>query len=283
MLPARFELHRPESLAEVFDLIETHGDDATVLAGGTELLITLKTRVLRYDHVIDLKRVPGLSEVVLKDGFLSIGALATHHQLANHPLVLEHFPVYARLSEHVANIRVRVAGTLGGNLCFAESHADPPAMLCALGARLRLASKDGERYLPMEDFIIDEFMTERGDDELLLAVEIPLLPTGARAAYHGFGHLERPAASVAAVALPAAKGWEWRFWVGAACGRPTRMEALEQAVNGLDAEAALAQVAEQVAAVVEQLDVHDDIHGGEDYKRHLITVMAQRAAKECMQ
>lgn len=283
MLPARFRLHRPQSMAEAFALMAQHGDDAAFYAGGTELLIAMKSRVLRYPEIIDIKRIPGMDEVVLRpDGTLSIGALATHHRLANHPLVREHFPAYAELSGNVANIRVRAAGTLGGNLCFAEPHADPPALLCALGATLVLAGSEGERRVAMEDFILGEFTTERRDDELLAAIEVPPMPAGARAAYRSFGHMERPAAGVAALAVPAATGWDWRFWVGAACSRPSRLPALERTMAGLDGEAALAAIGEASCAAAAELEVHDDMHGAADYKRHLITVLAHRAAKACL-
>jgi carbon-monoxide dehydrogenase medium subunit len=280
MLPARFELHRPESVAAALALLAEHGDDAAFYAGGTELLIALKARVLRYAHVVDLKRIAalrGISEGA--DGTLIIGALATHHQLAQHPLIRERLPAYAELSNNVANIRVRVSGTLGGNLCFAEPHADPPALLCALQARVRLAGTGGERVVDMQDFILGEFTTARADGELLLAIEIPALPAGARAAYRASGHLERPAAGVAAVALP--KG-EWRFWAGAVSGRPTRLESLEQAAAGLHGRDAIAAIERAAPAAANALEAHDDMHGGADYKRHLVTVLARRAAEACL-
>src|SRR5690606_6631640 len=116
------------------------------------------------------------------------------HQLATHPIIRRRLPGYAELCGNVANIRVRVTGTLGGNLCFAEPHADGPAMLCALRARVVLLGKNGERSIPVSEFILGEFTTARADGELLLGVEIPALPAGSRQAYFACGHLERPAA-----------------------------------------------------------------------------------------
>jgi carbon-monoxide dehydrogenase medium subunit len=263
MLPARFELHRPESVAEALALLSEFGEDATFYAGGTELLVALKARVLRYGHVVDIKRIGALHGIsVREDGTLVIGALATHHQLANHPLVRERFPAYAALSADVANIRVRVAGTLGGNLCFAEPHADPPALLCALNARVVLAGSGGERTVPMAEFILGEFTTARADGELLVRVEIPRMPDGATAAYRAFGHLERPAVGVAA--MRAGNG-RWQFWVGAISAHPTLLECAP----------------EEVAEAAAQIDADDDLHGSAEYKRHLVGVLARRAAKAC--
>ena len=263
MLPARFELHRPTRIEDALALLAEHGDDATYYAGGTEILVAMKARVLRYGHVVDLKRIDALRGIrVLDDGTLVIGALATHHEIARHALVRERHPAYAELSADIANIRVRVAGTLGGNLCFAEPHADPPALLCALDARVVLVGPDGERSVPMREFILGEFTTARADGELLVRVEIPPLAPGAKAAYRAFGQLERPAVGVAAVREP---GGRVRFWVGAIAGQP----------------AALDCTPEEAGAAAEALEAHDDLHGSADYKRHLVGVLARRAAEAC--
>ena len=264
MLPPRFELHRPESLDHALELLERYGEDASPYAGGTELLIAMKARVLRYAHIVDLKRVRELGGIApTRDGGISIGALTTHHQLATSTLVREKLPAYAALSEHVANIRVRVMGTLGGNLCFAEPHADPPPLLCALRAQAVLAGPGGWRKVPITEFIQGEFTTARAAGELLVRIEVPPLGAGDRAAYRSFGQLERPAAGVAAVRRGRD---EWEFWVGAATPRPML----------------LACAPDDVSDAASSLEAHDDLHGSAEYKRHLVGVLAQRAAQACL-
>lgn len=96
MRPARFELHRPSSLEDALAFKAVYGDESTFHAGGTELLVALKARVLHYDHVIDLKQVPELRRIHLReDGTLVIGALSTHHAIARDPLVQRLLPGYA--------------------------------------------------------------------------------------------------------------------------------------------------------------------------------------------
>jgi carbon-monoxide dehydrogenase medium subunit len=280
MLPARFELHRPDSLGTALALLAEYGDDASPYAGGTELLIAMKARVVRFAHIVDIKRIAALRGVAARaDGGLSIGALCTHHELAHDPLVRERLPAYARLSANIANIRVRVAGTLGGNLCFAEPHADPPALLCALGAEVVLARPQGERRLPLQDFILGELSTARTDQELLVRIEVPGQPAGACTAYRAFGHLERPAVGVAAVAVPDGKGYAWRFFAGSICGRPTALTLLEQAMAGQPVAEALDSLDRNAQTAVEQIEAYDDLRGGADYKRHLVTVLARRSAR----
>jgi len=286
MRPARFALHRPTSLREALALKAEFGDAATFHAGGTELLVALKARVLQYDHVIDIKQVQELRDIrLLDDGTLSIGSLSTHHVIANDPLVRQLIPGYAHLSEHVANIRVRVAGTLGGVLCFAEPHADAPTMLCALDARIALASTTGRRDISAREFHVGEFATAREDDELLVSIDVPRQLPGDKSAYRPFGHTERPAVGVAAVWSP--QGLQrLRLWVGAIVTVPVPLLEAEEAAERLPPDASFEDVWQALESVItaeaEKIDAHDDLHGGAEYKRHLVTVLAQRALKECL-
>lgn len=281
-----FELLRPTSLEDALAYKAVYGDEAAFHAGGTELLVALKAHVLRYEYIIDLKQVPELRGIRhTTDGTLVIGALATHHAIANDPLVRTMVPGYAELSENVANIRVRMAGTLGGVLCFAEPHADAPTMLCALNAQLVLIGQEGERRLPVREFQLGEFTTARRDDEVLVAIEIPAQEEGTTSAYRCFGHTERPAVGVAAVW--SRKGVQrLSLWTGAITGTPLQLVRTEQAAIALSGESDLASAWTMLEPVLRQeageIDAHDDLHGGGDYKRHLVTEMAHRALEACM-
>jgi carbon-monoxide dehydrogenase medium subunit len=287
MHPSRFILHQPASVQEVLALKQRYGDSATFYSGGTELLIALKARVLHYEHVIDIKRVPELGSVRLYEdrGILSIGARCTHHTLANDPIVREHLPGYAELSEQVANIRVRVAGSLGGVLCFGEPHADAPTMLCALDAQLVLAGAGGERRIASRDFHLGEFSTAREEDELLLAIEVPRQSRGTRSAYRCFRQTERPAVGVAA-AWSTDGPQRLSLWAGAIGSAPIRLAQAENAAGQVPRDLSRQEVWETIrpalAAEAESIEAYDDLHGSADYKRHLVTVLAQRAIDACL-
>lgn len=280
MLLPRFALHRPRTVGEAVALLGRHGDDATIYAGGTELLLAMKLRVLRYGHLVDIKTIPELAQVALAGGELTIGALATHHALARHPLLLRHLPAYAALSAAVANVRVRVAGTLGGNLCFAEPHADPPALLAALGARVCLEGPDGVREIPVGEFVLGAFDTARRGDEVLTRIAVPVAPR--RVAYERFAHLERPAAGVAAVLAltPDGRAIETAsVWVGAVGPRPAPAPAVGERVAGVPLTALEEVLPEAARRGAEACAVDEDVHGGEDYKRHLVRVLIERAIR----
>lgn len=276
MLPRRFTHHRPGSLAEALSLLAQYGDDATLIAGGTELVIALKARVLHYQHLIDIKQLAELKGVRRTDDAIVIGALTTHFELANDRIVEESLPGYAALSNNVANIRVRVAGTLGGNLSFAEPHADPPAMLAALGAKLTLAGPGGIRSIDAGDFIQSEFVTCREADEILTEIAIPASAARGSFFYEKCGHLERPAVGIAAGFIGEPTAGQWRLWAGAISGHPVRLASLEGELQAATLDGIADILPRASTAAAEALEASDDLHGGADYKRHLAGVLIRR-------
>jgi aerobic carbon-monoxide dehydrogenase medium subunit len=267
MLPSDFELHRPTTVEEAAGLRAELGDAAALYAGGTELLLAMKLGVLDYEHLIDVKRIDALRGIERRDGELRIGALVTHRELETLP----ELPALAELERNVANVRVRSAGTLAGNLAFAEPHADPPALLVALNARVVLANGEGRRELTLEDFLVGAYETELGEDELIEAVIVPL---GAKAAYRKFQVLERPAVGVAAVGTVRDGVFDGAPVVvaGAVDERPVRIPTDE--LDGMAVSEGLEILA---AAAAEAVEPVDDLSGSEEYKRHLTGVLAKRA------
>src|SRR5438093_3839755 len=196
----RFDVHRATSVADAVSLRQRFGKDAAIYAGGTELLLAMKMGVARWPHLIDVKPIVSLAEISATKDTLRIGATATHWDIERNPLVAKALPALVQLEANVANVRVRAAGTLAGNLAFGEPHADPPSLLIALGARVVLEGASGSRLLPVADFITGMYETAPATDEIIVAIEIPLPARDVRVAYVKFQILERPSVGVAAVA-----------------------------------------------------------------------------------
>ena len=167
-----FQLHEPATVAEAVSLLAQLADDASVYAGGTELLLAMKEGLLSYGHLVNIKAIPDLDGVSYDSsaGVLAIGATATHRALERSPLVGEQFPLIADAERRVANVRVRNVGTLGGNLCFAEPHSDPGVFLLLHDAWVELSGPGGERVQSLEDFILGPYETTREPDELLTRI-----------------------------------------------------------------------------------------------------------------
>jgi len=161
-------------------MLAEFGEKGRLYAGGTELLLAMKHDLLRYEHLVDVKTVPGLDKIEAKNSSLHIGGTVTHRVIENSPLVRERLPVMAEMARQIANVRVRATGTLGGNICFAEPHSDPATLLLALGAKARVQGRNGERTLAMNEILVGAYETALAADEILTAIEIPLLAKTAR-------------------------------------------------------------------------------------------------------
>jgi carbon-monoxide dehydrogenase medium subunit len=278
----RFALARPASVSEAIATFADAGGDAAWYAGGTELLQVMKMGLARFGTLIDLKRLPELRGIAVDpDGALVVGAGMTHREIEHSPIVQRELPGLVGLEADVANVRVRNQGTIGGNLCFAEPHSDPAAFLLACDARLQLQGSTGARWLPIEAFFVEPFVTAREADEILVSIAIPGRALGEGRAYEKAKFRERPAVSIAVRvrvggdAIAAAE-----VAVGSMTEVPLRVPAAGAALVGAPVEpAALAEAMAAGATALAELDATDDLDGGPDYKRHLAGVLFGRATR----
>ena len=278
MMPLRrFSMYQPKSIAEASEMLAEFGEKGRLYAGGTELLLAMKHDLLRYEHLVDVKTIPGLNKIESKDGALFIGGTATHRAIERSPLVQQHVPVLAQMEKNVANVRVRASGTLGGNLCFAEPHSDPATLLLALGAKAHLQAKSKRRTVAMDKLITGSYETSLASDELLEAIEIPILTTNQRAAYLKYQLKERPTLGLALVLdIDGENIKQANVVVGSVSAVPTQTEKANRLLLGPKAQVE-GQLAEAAEALAQAADPVDDLEGGADYKRHLIGVFLKRA------
>lgn len=274
----RFRLEEPESVAEVSELLGRFGDSAKIYAGGTELLLAMKEGLVRYERLINVKRIAGLNEIVAEDGAIKIGALCTHRQLETSPLLRQRLPALVKLEQNVANVRVRQVGTIGGNLCFAEPHADPGTLLLALGAKLKAKTASAEREIEAEDFFVDAYETSLKEDEILTEISIPVPGPNSRNAYLKFGYLERPSVGVAFVCNDNGGTLSGvRIAVGCAGPAPLRVREAEGLLEGKDKEEAAHNLAQAGAVAGRAAKAISDLHGSQEYKEHIVGVLLKRA------
>jgi aerobic carbon-monoxide dehydrogenase medium subunit len=270
-------MHQPKTVAEASQMLGEFGETGRLYAGGTELLLAMKHDLLRYEHLIDVKTIPGLNKIELKNDTLSIGGTATHRAIEQSPLVKQNLPVLAQMEKNVANVRVRASGTLGGNLCFAEPHADPATLLLALGAKAHLQTKSARRTVTIDQLITGSYETSLANDELLEGIEIPLPSKSQRVAYLKYQLKERPTLGLALVLdidgdnIKGAKAV-----VGSVSAVPTQSEKTNRLLAGTKAQVEK-QLAEAADALAQAADPVDDLEGGADYKSHLIGVFLKRA------
>ncbi len=285
MMPLRrFAIHRPADLRDAAEMLDHYGENGSLYAGGTELLLAMRHDLLRYEHLIDIKAVAGLDGVERRDGSLHIGAATTHRAIERSAVVRESLPVMAEMAANVANVRVRATGTLGGNLCFAEPHSDPATLLLALGGTARAQGKGGERTLSMDGLLAGAYENSLTQDEVLTGVDVPLPGTTQRTAYLKFQVHERPLLGLALMLDLNEDGSEIRAArcaVGCVSPTPCRSETAESLISG-PADSVEQRLQEAADTLAGEAALTDDREGSAEYKRHLIGVLLRRAAKQCL-
>jgi carbon-monoxide dehydrogenase medium subunit len=276
----RFRLEEPESVSEVSELLAQFGESAKVYAGGTELLLAMKEGLVQYERLINIKTVDGLNEVIPDNGTIRIGALCTHHQLETSPLVKQKLAALARLEQNVANVRVRQVGTLGGNLCFAEPHADPGILLMALGATMVAEKSTSKREIAAEEFFVDAYETCLAADEVLTEIRVPVPEAPSGVAYLKFGYLERPSVGVAIALRIDGDGKsikDAKIAVGCAGPAPKRVSESEELIKGKSVDEAKTNLLKAGEIAARAAQAISDLHGSQEYKEHIIGVLLKRA------
>jgi carbon-monoxide dehydrogenase medium subunit len=280
-----FELHQPDSLAEALALLgQFGGDDVHLMAGGTSLVLLMNLGLVEPTRVISLRRLAELHGIAARpDGGLEIRALATHRQAELSPEVQAYCPALATTFGHVATVRIRNQGTLGGNVAHADPAQDPPPMLIALDAQVVLTSQSGERVVSLDEFFVDYLTTTLQPGEVLTAIRLPPLPPGTRATYLKFlprTHDDYATVSVAATLRldPDGRCADVRVALGGAAGTPVHARAVEHALRGevLGDQ----RIADAAALVLDLVDPPDDARGSSAYKRRMARVWTERALKD---
>ena len=174
MIPGSFEYFAPTALNEALSLLQEHGDDAKVLAGGHSLIPTMKLRLAEPAVIIDIGRIGGLKGISESDGKLVIGALTTHHELESSDLVQQRVPLLTQTAAEIGDVQVRNKGTIGGSIAHADPAADWPAAILALDADIQIAGPNGERTVKATDFFQGLYETDLGDDEILTAIHVSI-------------------------------------------------------------------------------------------------------------
>lgn len=176
MKPAKFEYFDPATLDEALSVLDQHGDEAKVLAGGQSLVPLMNMRLAKPSAVIDINRLAGLDYIQSRNGNVAIGALTRHRAVERSPLLKERCPLLPHAAEHVADIQVRNRGTFGGSI----AHADPAAEFCTIallqGGQIVASSKKGARRIPANEFFVGPLMTCLEPTELVTEVLVPALP-----------------------------------------------------------------------------------------------------------
>lgn len=266
MKPAPFRYIAAESLEHALAVKAEQGDDAKFLAGGQSLVPAMNFRLAQPAMLIDLNGLRDL-DYVRADGTLTIGALARHRKIERDALIARRAPLLHEAAPHVAHPQIRNRGTLCGNLAHADPASEFPAVVLALGGRMRAQSARGERWIPADAFFKSVFTTALAPDEMLVEVEVPHLPprTGT-----SFLEVARRRGDYALVGVAAVVALDSAGKVAAARVALCNAGETPILVTVYDIDAAPEQVRRAI-------DPPANVHATAAFRRHLAGVLTKRA------
>jgi carbon-monoxide dehydrogenase medium subunit len=278
-----YDYHEPGDWPQALALLAQHGDEATVLAGGTAFTLLLRQGLIRPASVVALRKVRDAARIDIDGhGGLSIGATATHTAVVRSAAVRGAWPELADAVAKVATVRVRNQATLGGSVAHADPASDAPVMLAALAAQVVVLGQGGDRHrVPIEELPVDTFTTSLAPTEMIQALEVPGRTPTQRAVYMKFTLRsvdDYATVSVGAVA-DVADGTirDLRIFLGAVGAKPMRAMSVEAALRGQRVDAS--RLADAAALVRGDIDPIDDIRGSASYKSEMARVWTERALR----
>ena len=280
MKPPPFDYYAPETLDEALALMAQHGYGAKALAGGQSLVPTMNFRLAAPSVLVDLNRIPDLGYIrPASDGGLLIGAMTRHAQVEKSPKVADKYPLLHATMPKIAHPQIRNRGTFGGSIAHADPAAELPALLRAVGGRVKAQNARGSRWIDADDFFTGFFTTALAEDELVTEVHLPPLPAGSGWAVDEVTRRHGDFALVgvfSVVSLDASGRCDHvrisLFGVG---DGPMLASTAMGVLRGEPlTEEAIAAAAE--AAAQKDVDPPSDVHATAAFRRHLVNVLVKR-------
>ncbi len=273
----------PKSVREALSLLAKYGDQAKVIAGGTDVMVDIKYKE-EPDCLVNIKKIPGLGAIQENGGSLRIGPLVTIHELETNKLVRERLPVLWEAAHQFASLQIRNTATIGGNVCRASPSGETLAPLLVLEAKGKLAFSDGEKTEAFKALFQGPGKTSLGAKGLLTEIDVPYPAQGSRGVY--LKHAVRGAMDIAMVAVAvlitpnAAKSnlQDARIGLGAVAPTPVRAAKTEAMLRGKPLTAAL--VKEAAAMAASESSPISDQRGSAEYRRWIVEALTRRGLEQ---
>jgi len=279
MIPQAFDYLKPNSINEAISMLQEHGDDAKILAGGHSLIPMMKLRLANPKYLIDINSLSELEYISESNGFLNIGGLTRETALEHSDLIKSKFPIIHEATKLIADPQVRNMATIGGNLAHGDPANDHPAVMLALNATVVIKGSGGERIIPIDDFFTGFFATAIQNAEILTEIRIPM-PLGRSGS--SYLKLERKVGDFATAAV----GVKVTLNDDGTCNNvrigltnagitPIRAKNAEQFLTGKQLDHSTIKEAGQLAG--SEADPSADLRGSEEYKKAMFKELTIRA------
>lgn len=282
----RFQYLEPTSIEETISILSEYGSKAKIIAGGTDLLVQIRSKTIRPEYLVDIGRIPKLDYIKEENDGLRIGALTTIRALEKSAELHQRYPVISQAAGQLGSVAIRNMGTLGGNLCNAAPSAETAPALIGLSARAKIVSPDGERVVPLENFFVGPGETVLKKGELLVEIQVPPMLPDTKAVY--LKHAIRGTIDLAIVGVAAIVTLEpgsnickdIKLVLGAVGPTPMRARQAEEIIRGKKIDDALIDKCAQVAS--DESRPITDVRASSWYRKEMVKVFTRQAIKEAI-
>lgn len=283
-----FEYVLPESLEEAVSLLAQYNGKAAILAGGTDLLVKMRDRVLQPGVLIDLKHITGLSGIDYSETEgLRIGALVNIGDIERSKIIQEKFSILSQAAGTLGSVQVRNKATIGGNLCNAAPSADMAPSLIGLGASVTLTGPGGESVLPLEEFFTGPGQTVLRDGQILKELRVPNMKVHSEGVYLKFSRRKAMdlaivgVASVLTMDAALADCVDVRIVLGAVAPTPLRAKRAEVVLRGNKINDSLIKEAAEMASG--EATPITDVRASSWYRKQITEVLVKRSIVQALE
>ena len=286
MILPNFTYLAPATLAEASKLAKEYDGKCKVMAGGTDIIVAMKEKVMAPEFIIDIKNIPGLDYIEYdQEKGLRIGALTKLRSIEKSLLVQEKYQAVSDAAHYVASTQVRSKGTMVGNLVNASPSADTVPILLAANAVLTVYNENGIREISMSDFYTGFKKTALVPGDIVTEIRIPALAENQKAAY--IKHAVRKAMDLAIVGVAAIVTMngdvceDAKIALGAVAVNAVRANKAEDLLKGQKLTDELLE--EAASAAMESCHPISDVRASADYRKDMVRVFTKRAIKKALE
>lgn len=285
MIPGKFEYHAPRTVPEAIALLDLHGEEAKLLAGGQSLIPLMRFRLAEPAHLIDLGRIEELAYLREDAGYLQIGAMTREAALEETPFIAERYPILEDTSIALADPLVRNLATVGGNIAHADPANDHPAVMLAVRAEVVARGANGQRTMSIDDFFVDTFTTSLEPAELLVEIRIPQPKARSGGAYSKFKRKvgDYAIVGVAAHVVLNGQGTVEQVGIGLTNVGPTPIRADQAEASLIGAEPTEEALGQAATLAAQEAKPVGDSRGPADYKRSVVRTLTVRALRRAVE
>lgn len=263
-----FSYYKPKSGIEIIETLKSFGDDAEILAGGTDLLVYMKQRITAPKVLVDIKAVPDFSKIEIDGaGNLIIGAAVTCNELVDNQYIRNHFPVLAIAAKTIGSYQIRNRATVVGNICNASPAADMAGAFLVLDAIVIIATEKGNREMPIKEFFVGVKKTSLRQNEFVKSIKVPTHYKDTEASYLKASRIKGHDLGTCNVAMSRSKNGKIKIAIGSCNITPVLLTDFDS--NNIDMVNILTTAMNSIKPI-------DDLRGSKEYRKHLVQVFIKR-------